>query len=127
MLKPPNVVLAAVWCQGFGVCVADTTFRGGTVSSFLAATAAKVQGRKRNPNPNFLVRIFSSGVGVFHVNGWGPKSSICPSKHRESNFFWRDIPGFCRDIPGVPEKFEKKKFVFNFRSLKVKKTALFAA
>ena len=31
--------------------------------------------------------------------------------------FWRDIPGFCRDIPEVPEKFEKKKFVFNFRSL----------
>ena len=22
--------------------------------------------------------------------------------------FWRDIPEFCRDIPGVPEKFEKK-------------------
>ena len=22
--------------------------------------------------------------------------------------FWRDIPGFCRDIPAVPKKFEKK-------------------
>ena len=22
--------------------------------------------------------------------------------------FWRDIPGFCRDIPSVPAKFEKK-------------------
>ena len=28
--------------------------------------------------------------------------------------FWRDIPGFCRDIPEAPEKFEKKKFGFNF-------------
>ena len=27
---------------------------------------------------------------------------------REVKFFWRDIPGFCRDIPEVPEKLEKK-------------------
>ena len=27
---------------------------------------------------------------------------------REIKLFWRDIPGFCRDIPEVPEKFEKK-------------------
>ena len=38
---------------------------------------------------------------------------------RETKLFWRDIPGFCRDIPDVPEKFEKKRFVFNFRSLLV--------
>ena len=42
---------------------------------------------------------------------------MCPSKPRKSNFFWRDVPGFCRDIPGAPEKFEKKKFVFNSRPL----------
>ena len=36
---------------------------------------------------------------------------------REIKLVWRDIPGFCRDIPEVPEKFEKKKLVFNFRSL----------
>ena len=35
----------------------------------------------------------------------------------ETKLFWRDLPKFCRDIPEVPEKFEKKKFVFNFRSL----------
>ena len=33
---------------------------------------------------------------------------------RKIKFFWRDIPGFCWDIPAAPEKFEKKKFVFNF-------------
>ena len=33
---------------------------------------------------------------------------------REIKLFGRDIPGFCRDIPMVPKKFEKKKFVFNF-------------
>ena len=75
------------------------------------------QGRKRNPNPNLLVRIFSGGVGVFHVKGWGPKSSVCPSKPREK-LFWRDIPGFCWDTPGVPEKFEEKRFVFNSRLLR---------
>ena len=52
------------------------------------------------------------------MNGWGPKSSIRPLETREIKLFGRDIPGFCRDIPGAPEKFEKKKFVFNFRSLK---------
>ena len=30
---------------------------------------------------------------------------------RETKLFWRLIPGFCRDIPEVPEKFEKRKFV----------------
>ena len=35
---------------------------------------------------------------------------VCPSKPRETKC--RDIPGFCPDILGVPEKFEKKKFVF---------------
>ena len=48
------------------------------------------------------------------MKGWGPKSSVCPSKPRESNFFGGDIPGFCRDIPEAPEKFEKKMFGFNF-------------
>ena len=75
------------------------------------------QGRKRNPNPNFLVRIFSGGVGVFHVKGWGPKSSGMALETREIKLFWRDIPGFCSDIPAVPEKFEKIKSVFNFRPL----------
>ena len=41
---------------------------------------------------------------------------------RETKLFRRDIPGFCRDIPEVPEKFEKQKFVFNSRPLKKNKT-----
>ena len=62
------------------------------------------QGRKRNPNLNFLVRIFSGGVGVFHVKGWGPKSSVCPSKPRETKLFWRGIPGFSPGYPGGARK-----------------------
>ena len=67
--------------------------------------SCSIQGRKRNPNPNFLVRIFSSGVEVFHMKGRGPKSSVCPSKPGTSNFL------------GCPKSLRKKKFVFNFRSL----------
>ena len=66
------------------------------------------QARKKNPNPNFLVRIFSSGVGVFHMNGWGPKSSIRPSKPGKSNF----LGGISRDFAGIsrgcPKSLRKK-------------------
>ena len=63
---------------------------------------------ERSPNPNFLVRIFSGGVGVFHVKGWGAKNSGMPFETQGNQIFWRDIPGFCRDI-AVPEKFARKK------------------
>ena len=67
------------------------------------------QARKRNPNLNFLVRIFSGGVGVFHVKGWGPKSSACPSKPGKSNCFGgisrQKLPGY----PGGARKVREKK------------------
>ena len=68
-----------------------------------AADLLLTQGRKRNPNPNFLVRIFSSGVGVFHVKGWGPKSSACPSKPGKSNF----LGGISRDFAGISRRCPK--------------------
>ena len=49
--------------------------------------------------------------------GVGAKKFGMSLETREIKLFWRDIPGFCRDIPKLPEKFEKKKFGFNFRSL----------
>ena len=48
------------------------------------------------------------------MKGWVPKSAVCPSKPREDKLFGLDIPGFCRDIPELAHKFEKKKVVFNF-------------
>ena len=39
---------------------------------------------------------------------------------RETEPFWRDVAGFCPDIPEAPEKFEKIKFVFNFGFLNFK-------
>ena len=41
------------------------------------------------------------------MKGSGPKSLVCPSNPRKTKLFWRDTPGCCGDIPGVPEKFEK--------------------
>ena len=42
------------------------------------------------------------------MNGWGPKSSVCPSKPRETKLLGGISRDFCRVIPEVPEKFEKK-------------------
>ena len=58
------------------------------------------QARKRNPNLNFLIQIFSGGVGVSHVEGWGPKSSVCPSKSGKPNFFG----GISRDFAGISQR-----------------------
>ena len=78
------------------------------------------QGRKRNPNTNFLVRILSGGVGVFHVKGWGPKSSGCPSKPREIKLFggiFRDFAGTSR---ACSKSLRKKVCVhFSFPTLRL--------
>ena len=38
----------------------------------------------------------------------GAKKFDTSLETREIKLFARDIPGFCRDLPEVPEKFEKK-------------------
>ena len=47
-------------------------------------------------------------VGVFHVKGWGPKSSVCPAKLRETKLFG----GISRDFAGIsqgcPKSLRKK-------------------
>ena len=47
------------------------------------------------------------------MKGWGPKKFGMSFENQGNQTFWRDIP----DIPRAPEKFEKKKFVFNSRPL----------
>ena len=51
--------------------------------------------------------------------GGGQKVRYAPRNQGNQTFFGGISPGFCRDIPGAPEKFEKKKFGFDFRSLKL--------
>ena len=50
------------------------------------------------------------------MNGWGPKSSVRPSKPGKSTFFG----GISRDFAAISRrclKSSRKKFVFNFRPL----------
>ena len=67
---------------------------------------------KKEPKPKLLSPdIFRWGRRLPH-EGVGAKKFDMSLETREIKLFWRDIPGFCRDIPEAPEKFEKKKFVF---------------
>ena len=54
------------------------------------------------------------------IFGWGgglPRKGV-GGKEFGMSFETQGNQTFWRDIPGVPEKFEKKRFVFNFRPLK---------
>ena len=74
-------------------------------------------GKKKEPKPKlFGPDLFQWGRGLPRERV-GAKKFDMSLETQGIKLFGRDIPGFCRDIPGVPEKFEKKKFVFNFRSL----------
>ena len=74
-------------------------------------------GTKNEPKPKLF------GPDIFGWGGGLPRERVGAKKFdtsletREIKLFGRDIPGFCRDIPELPEKFEKKKFGFDFRSL----------
>ena len=54
--------------------------------------------------------------GGLPCEGVGAKKFGVSFETQGSQTFWRDIPGFCPDIPGAPKKFEKKEFLFNFWS-----------
>ena len=65
--------------------------------------------RRRNPNPNFFVRISSVGVGVFHVKGWGAKKFGMSFETQGNQTSWRDISGFLPGITrGCPKSVRKK-------------------
>ena len=73
--------------------------------------------KKKEPKPKlFGPDIFQWGRGLPRERVGGKKFDMS-LEAREIKLFGRYIPGFCRDIPGAPEKFEKKKFVFNSRPL----------
>ena len=63
------------------------------------------------------------GWGVKNVKGWGPKSSVCPSKPGKPNFLGR-MPGILPGYPRVARKVWKNKSLcsilipYNFLSIK---------
>ena len=60
-------------------------------------------------NPNTEAGHFPVGRGLPR-EGVGAKKFGMPLESREINIVWRDIPGFCQDIPEWPETFEKNVF-----------------
>ena len=84
------------------------TLKSQTSFSQISVTGLN-SGKQKNPNPNFLVWISSAGgVGVFHVKGWGPKSSVCPSRIPH---FLAGYPGILPGYPGGARKVWEKKCV----------------
>ena len=72
---------------------------------------------KTEQKPKLLsVDIFRWGSGL-PQEGAGAKKFGMSLETTEIKLFWPDIPGFCWDIPAVPETFEKNIFVFNFWAL----------
>ena len=59
---------------------------------------------KRNPNLNFLVRVFSGGVGVFHVRGGGGQQVRYVPRNQENQTFWAGYAGILRGYPGGARK-----------------------
>ena len=74
-------------------------------------------GKKEHKLKLLGLDIFGGGVGVFHVMEWRPKSSVCPSKFRETKL----LTGYRRIFGGIsrgcPKSLRKKKFVLNLRTL----------
>ena len=63
---------------------------------------------KNEHKPKLLsADIFQRGRGLPCEGGGGMSPET-----REIKIFGQDIPGFCRDVPVVPEKFEKTYFQF---------------
>ena len=58
-----------------------------------------MSGTRKGPKPKLL---------GFPRDGVGAEKFGMSLKTRETNLFWWDIPGFCRDVPEVPEELEKR-------------------
>ena len=70
-------------------------------------SSGQLSGKRKEPKPKlFGLDIFSWGGGLPREGV--PKTSECPSKPRENKLLGGLSRDFWRDIPGAPEKFEKK-------------------
>ena len=67
-----------------------------------------VSGTKKEPKPKLLSPDIFWWVWGLPREGVGAKKFGMSLETQGIKLFWRDIPGFGRDIPETPEKFEKK-------------------
>ena len=70
---------------------------------------ALISGKKKEPKPKLLGPDISGWGGGLPREGVGAEKFGVSLEARQTKLFWRGIPGFCRDILEVPEKFETKK------------------
>ena len=83
--------------------------------SWVFADPQNKSGKKKEPKPKLLGPDVLGWGGGFPREGVGAEKFSMSLETRETKLFWRDILGFCRDIPEAPEKFEKKNCVqFSF-------------
>ena len=74
-----------------------------------------LSGKKKEPKPKlFGPDIFGWDRGLRREGG--AKKFGMSFETQGNQTFWRDIPGFFQDIPGAPEKFERKKVCVQFSS-----------
>ena len=87
---------------------------------FIAATILDAQSlrEEKGAQTRNLVRISSGWDGGLPHAGVGAKKLGMSFETEGDKTFWRDMPGFFQDIPGVPEKFEKNVCV-QFSSPKI--------
>ena len=80
-----------------------TFSRSCPISVLRTSIRQSLRHEKGTQTQTFWSGYFRVGGGVFHVNGWGPKSSIRPSKPGKSNF----LGGISRDFAGISRKYPK--------------------
>ena len=73
-----------------------------------------IREEKGTQTQTFWSGYFRVGWGVFHVKGWGPKSSVCPSKPRETKLFGGISWDFAGISPGGARRVREKKACVQF-------------
>ena len=76
---------------------------------YVEVLVTNFSGKKKEPKPKLLSPDILRWGGGPPREGVGAEKFGLSLKTRETKLFWRDTPGFCRDIAKVPEKFEGKK------------------
>ena len=101
---------AGKWAPDIAACIAGCFSVLSTTPLLLAF--ATIRHGKRAQTQTLSPDIFWWGRGL--QREWvGAKKFGMLLETREIKLFGLDIPGFCWDILAVPEKLEKKMFVFN--------------
>ena len=71
-------------------------------------------GKKKEPKPKLFGPDILGWGGGLSREGVGAEKFGMSLETRETKFFWRDIPGFCRESRRCPKSLRKKRLCSNF-------------